>query len=429
MRADAQKYQERAGYYLRHPEDLPTLRQESELQMPAWFADLNGLLDSGQHYAPDDLYVLAVDRAGIKRSLIETNKTQSNMTVSDDEMRQHPEMVKAAILAELRRWVDNGSFKRQPRREAKNLLTSRYVMTWKRQSDGSRIMKCRICVRGFQDMHKDDLDRYSGTSTRWGQRAVVATAAQSGWPMASMDISQAFLKGLTFDEVQKIKGGPKRVVSMSLPRARRDIEPSGSALIRQLDGFKDFNDATEVLEMLKGGFGLIDAPNLFTSRVHQVFIAEGIQPTTADEKIYVYHDKDGKLSLVVSAHMDDFKATGQKTTLEWLHSIICKHFGNDVKFELKLEFIHTGIKHISTSDYSLITLDQIDYAAAIKPINTADLKKLGDSGSLTETFTACYLTLLGAVAWMVQTRLDLVVYVAAPCSVIATIPQHCTSSG
>ena len=200
---------------------------------------------------------------------------------------------------------------------------------------------------------------------------------------------------------------------MSLPRARRDIEPSGSALIRQLDGFKDFNDATEVLEMLKGGFGLIDAPNLFTSRVHQVFISEGIQPTTADEKIYVYHDKDGKLSLVVSAHMDDFKATGQKTTLEWLHSIICKHFGNDVKFELKLEFIHTGIKHISTSDYSLITLDQIDYAAAIKPINTADLKKLGDSESLTEAFTAGYLTLLGAVAWMVQTRLDLVVYVAA----------------
>ena len=108
-------------------------------------------------YESDDWYVMVVDRAGIKRSLIETNKTQSNMTVSDDEMKQNPEMVKAAILAELRRWVDNGSFRRQPRREAQNLLTSRYVMTWKRQSDGSRVMKCRICVRGFQDMHKDDL--------------------------------------------------------------------------------------------------------------------------------------------------------------------------------------------------------------------------------------------------------------------------------
>ena len=116
-------------------------------------------------------------------------------------------------------------------------------MTWKRQADGARLMKCRICVRGFQDMHKDDLDRYSGTSTRWGQPAVAATAVQSKWPLASLDISQAFLKGLTFEEVQKVKGGPKRVVSMCLPRARRDIEPSGSALLRQLKGYEDFNDS------------------------------------------------------------------------------------------------------------------------------------------------------------------------------------------
>ena len=28
---------------------------------------------------------------------------------------------------------------------------------------------------------------------------------------------------------------------------------------------------TEVLEMIKGGFGLIDAPNLFTKKVDEVF--------------------------------------------------------------------------------------------------------------------------------------------------------------
>ena len=135
VRAESAKFQDRVGFYLRHPEELPTVQQESELQMPAWFADVNGFdmpKDSNGQLIPyelDDWYALAVDRAGIKRSLIETNKTQSNLTVTDDEMRENPEMVKAAILAELRRWVDNSSFRRQPRREAQNLLTSRYVMT------------------------------------------------------------------------------------------------------------------------------------------------------------------------------------------------------------------------------------------------------------------------------------------------------------
>ena len=77
------------------------------------------------------------------------------------------------------------------------MLTSRYVLTWKRQSDGSRIMKCRLCVHGFKDIDRDVLDSFSGTSTRWGQRMIVALSVQSGGPLVSMDISQAFLKGLT----------------------------------------------------------------------------------------------------------------------------------------------------------------------------------------------------------------------------------------
>ena len=75
-------------------------------------------------------------------------------------------------------------------------------------------MKCRICARSFEDRDKHSLDSYSGTSTRWGQRVVVATAVQCGWAMVSIDISQAFLKGITFDQAQKIKGGAKRIVSM-----------------------------------------------------------------------------------------------------------------------------------------------------------------------------------------------------------------------
>ena len=55
----------------------------------------------------------------------------------------------------------------------------------------------------------------------------------------------AFLKGLTFEEVQQIRGGEKREVCMDLPKPKSDTLPSGSGLIRQLDGYKDFNPSQE----------------------------------------------------------------------------------------------------------------------------------------------------------------------------------------
>ena len=97
------------------------------------------------------------------------------------------------------------------------------------------------------------------------------------------------MKGITFDEAQKLRGGPRRTVSMRMPCGKPGVEPSGSALLRQLKGFEDFNDVLEVLEMLKGGFGLIDAPNLFTTRVDTVFKEHGVRPTRADPKLYVKH--------------------------------------------------------------------------------------------------------------------------------------------
>ena len=61
--------------------------------------------------------------------------------------------------------------------------------------------------------------------------------------------------------------------------------------------------------MLKGGFGLIDAPNLFTMRADAVMKENDINPTTADPKIYLKFEGNNMV-LMVSTHMDDYKATG-----------------------------------------------------------------------------------------------------------------------
>ena len=76
--------------------------------------------------------------------------------------------------------------------------------------------------------------------------------------------------------------------------------------------------------MLKGGFGLIDAPNLFTMRADAVMKEHDIKPTTADPKIYLKFENN-VLVLMVSTHMDDYKATGKHVTLRWLHEILKRH--------------------------------------------------------------------------------------------------------
>ena len=132
--------------------------------------------------------------------IIATNKTQNYLECTPDDIKQHYDLAKAATLAELIRWTSkNQALRRQPRKEAVDLLTSRYVFTWKRSNEGSRYMKCPLTVHGFKDTAASSLEGFSGTSTRWGQRAVVATVVQNQWPMASLDVSEALLTGFTFE--------------------------------------------------------------------------------------------------------------------------------------------------------------------------------------------------------------------------------------
>ena len=115
--------------------------------------------------------------------------------------------------------------------------------------------------------------------------------------------------------------------------------------------------------------------------------------------------------------MDDFKATGPQAYLTWLRDTLSKAFGGDVKMEQEEIFIHTGIKHTriqakGSSRFHYI-LDQIEYAGAIKPVNLPELIKMKDDDPLQGFLQNCFMTLLGAVAWVLQTRMDIAVYVSA----------------
>ena len=114
---------------------------------------------------------------------------------------------------------------------------------------------------------------------------------------------------------------------------------------------------------------------------------------------------------MVSTHMDDYKATGKHVTLRWLHEILKRHFG-EVSLSIdKGSFVHTGIKPQILKDE--ILLEQYEYASALEPVPAAAMANFKDTDSLDEKLHACFLTLLGAAAWLLQTRLDIMGYVSS----------------
>ena len=72
-------------------------------------------------------------------------------------------------------------------------------------------------MRGFKDLQAAQLSTFAGTTTRWGHRLVNSVAAQQGWTLFTADVSQAFLRGLTFEQAAKMKDEVQRDVQFTVP--------------------------------------------------------------------------------------------------------------------------------------------------------------------------------------------------------------------
>ena len=286
------------------------------------------------------------------------------------------------------------------------MLTSKWVLKWK-DVQGKRTIKARLTVQGFKD--RQNVDNYAGTTSRWGQRLILIIAAQMKWTLHSADVSEAFLRGLTFEEVSKEPGETLRACELQLP-------PGCNPMLRELKGMESFNELTEVLRMLKPGYGLKDAPRLWNKALKRVLAKIGLRATCADKELYVKHEGD-RLILILSTHVDDLKFCGLEVETEALIKALEEAFE---KMSLHQgSFEHLGIKHVQNPDFS-IEVSQAHYAAQLRVL-ADDVAKRGDpEGALDMAMHNSFRSLLGGVAWMTQTRPDIMVYVAALQRVMAT---------
>ena len=240
-----------------------------------------------------------------------------NNILTREEALERTDECRTAMIKELQRWSKHKAWRRRSLKGSENLLQSRWVLKWKEMKH-VRGIKARLVVQGFLD--KQSVSNYSGTTSRWGQRLIIILSVQINWSLLSLDVSEAFLRGITFQELhEEDPSKPMRSVQLKIP-------PGSVELFRALEGMEDFNEHEEALEMLKPGFGLKHAPRLWNLALKRVLREIGVQPIQTDQQLFVKHDCNKKLVLAISVHVDDLKVTGLPDEIVQARKILENHF-------------------------------------------------------------------------------------------------------
>ena len=144
-------------------------------------------------------------------------------------------------------------------------------------------------------------------------------------------------QGVTYEELSRLTGEPRREVNFMLPA-------SCIPILRKLQGYEDFDASSEVCHCDKPGTGLVDAPRAFSMKLGQVTRDKcGMLPTSVDSELCLCH-RGGRLVGLVAKHVDDLKLAGEK---EWIDSV-CREL-ESVFGPLKLiwnEFTNCGVRHL-----------------------------------------------------------------------------------
>lgn len=323
--------------------------------------------------------------------------------LTEKEIQDNKALVLKAAELEAKSFGDLETFKLITRQEGTNIMSSKWIFRWKRNPDvpGERVVKGRLTVRGFQDKDADILEVYAATASRMSQRYIISMAVILGFEVWAIDISAAFLRGMTFKELAELTGTPIRRVCFDVPM--KFIEA-----FRKLPGMQHYDPKIHTLLMIRPIYGLKDAPRAWRTKLHRTLLRLGARNLHCDSSVYVVY-QGSQLIVIFSCHVDDIKMAGKPEHMRQWIELLEKEFGK-LKCEKK-NFTHCGIRH-TTLDDGTITLDQDEYAKSLQLASTEGLVESEDK-LLPEDKLASFRTLLGGLSWLGQTRGDVLVYIQA----------------
>ena len=329
-------------------------------------------------------------------------------TQNIDEDDISPELwdqVEAADRAEIAQFVDEKAFKKFPRSQITAemvVIDARWVRKWKKYPDRTRKVKSRLCARGFLDQQKSLLTTRSTTATRLSQRILVSHAAGSRKrTLESIDVAGAFLKGFSFEQIQKTL----RKMGIDAPTRVVIIIPPAN-VFRHLAALSDDFKIAEWqihefgLLCIKPVYGLNDAPLAWQLCWHQYLQHTGGERSHLDENSFVWK-KDGECIAMATTHVDDIAISAPLTWIDELNKGFIAKFGKVTRQQLP--FTHCGCEYQKVVDGYKIS--QQEFSEKVKP---APVPKRDDSSRLTKEELSDFRSILGALLWLTATRLDIV---------------------
>ena len=265
------------------------------------------------------------------------------------------------------------------------MVDSRYVHTWKLDTDGNRIPKTRIVAKGFQDSDSDHLVIDCPTISKISLRLCYQLCTNRNWTLNKIDLKTAFLQGKSFSSDRAVFVKP----------------PVDAAKLLGIDTSKRY-----LWLLKKSVYGLKDAPRAWFLRLSSFFRGIGLTASQTDPALFLYNS-NGQIEGCILTYVDDLKILGTSSFLDMVISSLNNEF--KIGSHEKCSFRYCGIDISSIVDSSetitQITLSQKSYIDSLIEI---PVPKIDKTTPLSEDLYQHFRRLLGNLSWLSNnTRIDI----------------------
>ena len=302
-----------------------------------------------------------------------------------------------AKTKEIDQWISTETIRRITRNQVPEhqLLRTRWILTWKpvdeqvtKTTGRTHKAKARLVILGYEDPALESLPRDSPTLGRDSRMILLQLIASQKWVLRSFDISMAFLRGSKQDS---------RILGIEPP-----IEMRRSLGLRE----------DEACELLKGAYGLVNAPLLWYIELRNALIALGFQVSPLDPCLFVLPKQNTKKQTedpcqihgILGIHVDDGIGGGDAIFNQTIDRLEKKFPFGSKKTQ---KFTFTGIQ-VNQESNGEIRLNQTEYIRDIPPIEIPRERRKEQKGSASQQEIQSLRGLIGSLQYAAtNTRPDI----------------------
>ena len=332
-----------------------------------------------QEEHPEEMAFIA---AAAKKQRSEVRMTELNT--------EEQELFRLAQASEINNWIKHKAVEKVLRSQIdpSQVLRARWILTWKPidpteiGSDGrTHKPKARLVVLGYLDPNLENIPRDSPTMTKSSRTLILQLIASRGWVLRSFDIKAAFLQGQPqSDRVMGLEPVPEMIPALGLRE-------------------------NQILRLVKGAYGLVDAPFLWFKALTGELKRLGFQEAPWDPCVWILRNpKTHAPHGILGIDVDDGLCGGDQVFCDAIDQLEKTYAFGSKKTQA---FTFTGIELSQRPDGGIV-LRQSAYVRGISSIVVSRERRLQADHHVTDQERGKLRGLIGSLQYAaVNTRPDL----------------------